>query len=115
MSSATDEPRVITTAIHGPGFHACGIQPQPTDDAVDLDQNHHPGFGFIALMRGQKTIWTAGPNDDGETLRWLEEHFCAEAPRGRWWLDVQGPMVSYKVRRKREGYWVLAESGMGFA
>ena len=105
--------RQVETSFYSPGLFVCGVQPEPTEERLDLRQNHHPGFGGITLYCDGDFVWSPNRYEDSRTLGWIERKLITK--EGNWTLDIDGPMVSYILERRGPKYWVLKSSEVGFA
>jgi hypothetical protein len=106
--------RKVETSIHGPGFHICGIQPKPSEERVALNRDYHPGFGYVSLRKDGQEVWGTGRPEESRTLGWVERTKIDD-DSAEWTFDVDGPMVSYTLIRRKSKYWVLLSSRDGFA
>ena len=111
------------TAIISPGIIVCGFKVEPSAKPVSMKSRHHPGFGWVALLRNGTAVECCsrfnshaigeGDFDAQPTLQHYENR-AKKNPNARWTLRVSGPMSGYVLGRKR-GQWFVIESRDGFA
>ena len=106
--------REVTTSYHGPGIHICGMQPKPSEERVALNRDYHPGFGYVRLFKNGEEVWGTVHPEESRTLGWVERT-KVDDEEARWTFDVDGPMTSYTLVRRRPKHWVLESSRQGFA
>ena len=91
----------------------------PITDMLDLsgDGRIGVGFGFAALTRDGKIVWSEDPASEWEDLMTFAEaeRRAKFNPHHDWRIVLDSPLCGRTYQRHGLGLWVLVESNAGFA
>jgi hypothetical protein len=104
---------VTKLAPIGPVRSGC-LNCPPKPARLNLNWNHHPGFGFTSLSRdGEQVTWDVHGNRESHGRH--VERLAAADPDHDWRFRIEGPLSGAVYQRQGDKTWLAVERLDGFA
>lgn len=113
MVSPSRSSHATTLDPIGPVRTGCLCCP-PRAGRLNLNWNHHPGFGITYLKRDGETVWSDVHGTSKSYGRAVELE-AAKDPDHDWQFEIHGPMGGVVYQRHGEKTWHTVKRLDGFA